>query len=101
MLLTWKEWQQTDKVFGAVHLSLFYLALGNSECKYLRRLCSMMVVNKSCSFLLVVTTTKANLFKMCVDCGLNLAPDFLSTNKVLLKHGMLIYLYAYPWLLWG
>lgn len=37
----------------------------------------MLVVNKSCSFLLVVTTAKANLFKMCVDCGLNLAPNLL------------------------
>lgn len=38
---------------------------------------------------------------MCVDCSLNLAPGFLFTNKVLLKHGILIYLYVYPWLLWG
>lgn len=61
----------------------------------------MLVVNKSCSFLLVITTAKANLFKMCGDCGLNLTPDFLFTNKVLLKHSMLIYLCAYPLLLWG
>lgn len=61
----------------------------------------MFVVNKSCSFLLVVTMAKTNLFKMCMECSLNLVSDFLFTNKVLLKHSILIYLYIYPWLLWG